>query len=199
MEALQECDSVILAGGRARRMGGADKPGLEAGGATLLERVAAAAPGRVVVVGPPRERPHAVYVREDPPGSGPVPALRAGAAEVRAPWTAVLAGDMPFLRAEHVTALRAAAEGRHGAVMVDAEGREQWLLGVWRTDRLRAGLEAYPGASLRGLFAPSGSGCIRPFDYARVRTPEGAELAAFDCDTPEELARARELLRDGTD
>lgn len=196
MEALEECDSVILAGGRARRMGGADKPGLEAGGATLLERVAAAAPGRVIVVGPPRESPRAVYVREDPPGSGPVPALRAGAAEVRAPWTAVLAGDMPFLSAEHVTALRAAAEERHGAVMVDSEGREQWLLGVWRTGRLRAALDAYPGASLRGLFEPRG--CIRPFDYARVRTPEGAELAAFDCDTPEELARARELLWDRT-
>ncbi|WP_017622053.1 molybdenum cofactor guanylyltransferase [Nocardiopsis chromatogenes] len=196
MEALEECDSVILAGGRASRMGGADKPGQEVGGATLLERVAAAAPGRVVVVGPPRESPHAVYVREDPPGSGPVPALRAGAAEVRAPWTAVLAGDMPFLSAEHVTVLRAAAEGRHGAVMVDSEGREQWLLGVWRTGRLRAALEAYPGVSLRGLF--EARGCIRPFDYARVRPPEGAELAAFDCDTPEDLARARELLRDKT-
>ncbi|WP_017558968.1 molybdenum cofactor guanylyltransferase [Nocardiopsis baichengensis] len=193
MERLEGCDSVILAGGRARRMGGADKPGLEAGGATLLERVAAAAPGRVVVVGPPRERPRAEYVREDPPGAGPVPALRAGAARVAEPWTAVLAGDLPFLRPEDVSALRAAARGRHGAVMVDADGREQWLLGVWRTERLRAALEAYPGASLRGLFSSPGD--VRAFDFARVPLGEGAELAAFDCDTPEELDRARELLR----
>src|SRR5690606_36493575 len=44
MGVREACDTVILAGGRADRMGGRDKPGLEAGGATLLERVAAAAP-----------------------------------------------------------------------------------------------------------------------------------------------------------
>jgi molybdopterin-guanine dinucleotide biosynthesis protein A len=41
-------------------------------------------------------------VREDPPGSGPVPALRTGLREARAPWVAVLAADLPFLRGEHV-------------------------------------------------------------------------------------------------
>ncbi|MFW5417485.1 molybdenum cofactor guanylyltransferase [Nocardiopsis sp. CNT-189] len=186
MGVREACDSVILAGGRADRMGGRDKPGLEAGGATLLERVAAAAPGRVVVVGPERERPRALYVREDPPGAGPVPALRAGLAEVGAPWTALLAGDLPFLRPERIDALRAAAEGRSGAVLLDGGGREQWLLGVWRTDALRTALGGYSGGSLRGLLGP-----LRP-----VPVPPAGEqdLTAFDCDTPEQLARAREVL-----
>lgn len=35
-------DAVVLAGGSARRLGGADKPGLRVGDSTLIERVAAA-------------------------------------------------------------------------------------------------------------------------------------------------------------
>src|SRR5690606_32944159 len=83
-------DAVILAGGAARRMGGADKPGLRVGDRTLLERAADAvrahAPeARVVVVGPERDSPRALYTREDPPGGGPVPALGAGLRHVRSP------------------------------------------------------------------------------------------------------------------
>ncbi|MUL44259.1 NTP transferase domain-containing protein [Streptomonospora sp. PA3] len=178
-------DAVILAGGAARRMGGGDKPGLDVGGASLVERVAAAAAAaaEVIVVGPPRERPAARYVREDPPGSGPVPALRAGLAWVARPRFALLAGDLPFLRAADIEALRRAAEGRSGAVLVDAQGRTQWLLGVWRTDAVRGALADYAGRSLRGLLGP-----LDPLPVAA----EGALVrAAFDCDTPEELARAR--------
>ncbi|MDT0302793.1 molybdenum cofactor guanylyltransferase [Streptomonospora wellingtoniae] len=176
-------DAVILAGGAARRMGGGDKPGLDVGGVSLVERVAAAAVGaeRVVVVGPPRERPAARYVREDPPGAGPVPALRAGLHEVALPSFALLAGDLPFLTADDVGALRREASGRSGAVLVDAQGRVQWLLGVWRTDAVRGALADYTGRSLRGLLGP-----LEP-----RRVAAAAARAAFDCDTPEELARAR--------
>ena len=71
-------DAVVLAGGSARRLGGVDKPALQVGGASLLERVLAAVPsaGRVVVVGPPRALPpEVVQVREQPPGGGPGAAL----------------------------------------------------------------------------------------------------------------------------
>ncbi|WP_158079412.1 NTP transferase domain-containing protein, partial [Actinomadura sp. CNU-125] len=71
---------MLLAGGAARRFGGADKPAARVGDRALLEHVAAAASGaaRLVVVGPARDvAADAVRVREDPPGGGPVPALRA--------------------------------------------------------------------------------------------------------------------------
>ncbi|TDC67261.1 molybdenum cofactor guanylyltransferase [Actinomadura sp. GC306] len=181
-------DAVVLAGGRARRFG-ADKPAAPVGGRALIEWTAAAASGasRLVVVGPPRDvLPGAVLTREDPPGAGPVPALRAGLAEVRAPLLALLAADLPFLRPEHVARLLDAVGERPGAVLVDGDGREQWLAGCWRTDALRTALAGYSGASLRGLLGPLGP--------AAVALPAGARPAWFDCDTPEELAAAERLL-----
>ncbi|MEV2278738.1 molybdenum cofactor guanylyltransferase [Nocardiopsis sp. NPDC049922] len=183
-------DAVILAGGAARRMGGADKPGLTVAGRTLLERVADAvrshdAQARVIVVGPPRESPPALYVREEPPGAGPVPALIAGLAHVRAPRFALLAADLPRLTAAHLAELAEAFdETASGAVYVDTGGREQWLTGVWRTDAVRAALADYRGRSLFRLLGP-----LEPRRIALA--DDGAE---FDCDTPEDLARARRDL-----
>ncbi|MFA1537408.1 molybdenum cofactor guanylyltransferase [Actinomadura monticuli] len=183
-----EFDAVLLAGGRARRFG-ADKPAAPVGGRALVEWTAAAVAGasRLIVVGPRRDvLPGAVVVREDPPGAGPVPALRAGLAEVRAPRLALLAADMPFLRPAHVARLLDAIGDRPGAVLLDGDGREQWLAGCWRPAALREALDAYEGASLRGL--------LGPLDPVPVAVPGGARPAWYDCDTPEALAAAERLL-----
>lgn len=183
-------DAVVLAGGAARRMGGADKPGLSVGGRTLLERVADAvreyAPeARITVVGPERDSPSAHYVREEPPGAGPVPALRAGLGHVRSPWFALLAADLPHLAPAHLAALTGALTGENdtGAVFVDATGHRQWLTGVWHTDTVRAALAGYERRSLHGLLDPLGPRVVVPFD----------ERAVVDCDTPEDLAGARRV------
>ncbi|MCQ0011361.1 molybdenum cofactor guanylyltransferase [Actinomadura madurae] len=183
-----EFDAVLLAGGRARRFG-ADKPAAAVGGRALIEWTAAAVAGaaRLVVVGPPRDvLPDAVVVREDPPGAGPVPALRAGLARVRAPRLALLAADLPFLRPVHIARLLDAMGERPGAVLVDEAGREQWLAGCWRTGALRAALEGHDGAALRGLLGPLEPG--RRWRCRRCPSPW------YDCDTPEELAAAGRLL-----
>ncbi|MGW6494820.1 NTP transferase domain-containing protein [Nonomuraea angiospora] len=105
---------MILAGGEARRLGGADKPGLTVGGRPLVEHVvtAVADARTTIVVGPERPIPAVVFVREDPPRSGPVPALAAGLNGVTAPWVVLLAGDLPFITASHVTSLLNAATTR---------------------------------------------------------------------------------------
>ncbi|MFF5205456.1 molybdenum cofactor guanylyltransferase [Streptosporangium sp. NPDC000396] len=174
-------DACILAGGLARRLGGRDKPGMLVSGRPLIESVAAAVPdaGKLIVVGPHRPGlPRALFQREDPPGGGPVSALRVGLAEVSAPWVALLAADLPFLTAGHVSALLDAAET--GAVLVDDDGREQWLTGVWRTAELAEALARYEGRSLHGLLAP-----LAP---ARLHL---AGQPWFDCDTADDLKRAR--------
>src|SRR6201999_143651 len=90
---------IVLAGGRAERLGGRDKPGLVLGDRTLIAAVtgagtAAGAP-RVIVAGPPRAGLAGVsFVAEQPPGGGPVPALRRGLAETLPPRVAVLAADL---------------------------------------------------------------------------------------------------------
>ncbi|HMA46864.1 MAG TPA: NTP transferase domain-containing protein, partial [Frankiaceae bacterium] len=132
---LPPYDAVVLAGGRARRLGGADKPALEVGGRPLLDRVlgAVADAARLVVVGPCRPTARAVrWAREEPPGGGPAAALAAGLPLVTAEVVAVLAADLPFLSAELVAALRRSAAGADGALLVDPGGRDQVLAGVWR-------------------------------------------------------------------
>lgn len=181
-------DAVVLAGGAARRLGGADKPGLTVGLGTLLEGVLAAVAdaGRTVVVGPERLTSRPVrWAREQPPGGGPVAALAAGLPQVSAPVVVLLATDLPFLRPATVRALRAAlAEGDDAAVVVDADGRDQPLLAAYGTAALRAAVDACgpdpAGQPLRRVVAA--------LTVRRVPDPEGA---AFDCDTWDDLARAR--------
>jgi molybdopterin-guanine dinucleotide biosynthesis protein A len=192
MTSSEPYDAVVLAGGGARRLHGADKPGLLVGGRPLVAWVGAAVAdaGRLVLVGPERpELPRAVTVREDPPGGGPVPALRAGLTRVRAPWVAVLAADLPFLRGPDVDGLWRGADGRPGAVLVDAEGRPQWLAGVWRTADLRAALAVYRGSSLRGL--------MDPLDPVRVRAA-GERPAWYDCDTRPDVEAASRMIRENS-
>ncbi len=200
----QAFDAVILAGGRARRLGGADKPGLTVGGRTLAGAVMSAVAGAamVIVVGPERGylrgtgragSPRPRFVLEDPPAGGPVAALRRGITEVSAPWLALLAADLPFVLPEHVHALLAAAgearvapAGRRaGAILVDDDGRPQWLAGCWRTAALAGALRAYGGRSLHGLLSP-----LRPAELS-VQVAPGAPPPWLDCDCPADLHLAR--------
>ncbi|MFC5287935.1 NTP transferase domain-containing protein [Actinokineospora guangxiensis] len=174
--------AIVLAGGRGSRLGGLDKPALAIGGATLLDRAveAAAGAGRVVVVGPERpcSRP-VTWTREAEPGSGPVAAVAAGLAVVGAVEVVVLlAADLPAVTSDAVALVRAAALPA-GAVLVDGDGRDQWLLSAWPAAALRAAFAA-PG---RGLHATLG-----PLGPARVADVAGASA---DVDTPEDLARWR--------
>jgi molybdopterin-guanine dinucleotide biosynthesis protein A len=139
-----------------------------------------------VVVGPPQPLPPGVQLaREEPPGGGPVAALRAGLAVVRTDVVAVLAADLPFLTADVLDQLRARLTG-DGVLVVDDTGRDQLLLGVWRTAALRAALPDAGGpTSMRKVLAPL---AVRRF---RPAVPEGRPAPWTDCDTPGDLARAR--------
>ena len=189
MSALPPFAAVVLAGGRAARLGGQPKPQLDVGGRTMLAAVLTAVDGAVpvVVVGPPQPVPDGVVLlRETPPGGGPVPALAAGLAAVgEAEVVALLAADLPFLTSGLVTALRQRLTG-DGVLVVDDTGRDQLLLGVWRTAALRsASSTARPHGPLRALLAPLAADRYRPELVPGVPPPW------TDCDTPAELARAR--------
>ncbi len=177
-----------------------------------------------VLVGSGDGLPDEVRVtREDPPGGGPVAATAAGLALLDPDTTvvALLAADLPLLTraaigdllthlaAAESPALAAPVDGpsgpRAGAVLapesvdgvcfVDADGRRQSLCGVWRVDALRtalAGLAAerdggLAGAAVRALMARL---VVREVPWVGAGPPPW-----FDCDTDEDVRRARELLR----
>ncbi|MER7083598.1 Molybdopterin-guanine dinucleotide biosynthesis protein A [Saccharopolyspora kobensis] len=185
---MAEFAAVVLAGGRARRLGGVDKLLLPIGGRTLLDRTldAVAAADPLVVVGPPRTTARPVrWTAEDPPSGGPLAGLQAGLAQLplETRVVAVLAGDHPHLTPATITrlldALRAVPEAA-GAVLSDPGERLQWLVGVWRAGALREAMPAdVRNRPLRAVLAP-----LAPL------TVRAVEAEASDVDTPEDLRRA---------
>lgn len=181
--------AIVLAGGRGRRLGGADKPSLRLGERTLLDiALGAVAGGPTVVVGPDRSLPAGVVpALEDPPGGGPAAAIAAGLAALpMLPGDAlvvILAADLPAIDATTVAGICAAVGNRDGAVLVDADGRRQWLAGAWRCVALVRAVARradWSGRSVRELLGP-----LEPAELI------GLERATVDVDTPEDWSRVQ--------
>ncbi|MEU3772976.1 NTP transferase domain-containing protein [Streptomyces sp. NPDC032472] len=193
---MSSYDAIVLAGGAARRLGGADKPGLSVGGRTLLDRVLDACPDAdaTVVVGGRRPTTRPVrWTQEDPPGAGPVAALAAGLRQTTAELVLVLSADLPFLDRATVRALLTAPGGADGALLRDRSGRDQPLVAAYRTEPLRReiALLATEHGTLSGLPLRT---LTAELDLAHVT--DTAPLASFDCDTWEDLASARARIRE---
>lgn len=142
-----EWAAVILAGGTAVRLDGADKASLEHAGRTLLEHALSAVEeaAEVVVVGEevPTSRP-VTFRREDPPFGGPAAGLLAGRTGLVRPGdTAVLAVDMPHVSGGTFARLWAAAAGRDGAVLTGRDGRRRLVLALAGDAFARAPSEAH--------------------------------------------------------
>lgn len=188
-------DAIVLTGGGASRLDGADKPGLEVGGVSLLDRVLAAVAdaGRTVVVGP--QRPVAVPVtwcREEPAGGGPVAALCAGLQHVDADVVLSLAADLPWIAPAVPVLIGALAASPYGcAALTDTGGRVNYLASAWRRTSLQRALASVGDpvdASMRDLV-----GAVR---MIRVADPGGW---GADCDTWDDIEGARRRQhREGT-
>jgi molybdopterin-guanine dinucleotide biosynthesis protein A len=188
-------DAIVLAGGAAARLGGADKPALDVGGASLLDHVLAAVAdaGRTVVVGPTRSVARPVtWCREEPPGGGPVAALAAAVPHVEADVVLTLAADLPWI-GPAVPMLRAALAGSTAdcAALVDRDGRVNYLAAAWRRPSLMRALTALgepAGAAMRAL--------VSTVTLLAVYDEGGWGL---DCDTWDDIDGARRRLhREGT-
>ena len=172
---------MILTGGTASRLGGADKAGLGHGGRTLLAHAldAVAGAAEVVVVGPEVPTPRRVrFTREDPPGGGPLAGVAAGVTALTSghDLVVVLAVDMPHVTAGTVARLLAAAEDADGAWLVDRDGHRQ-LAGAFRPSLVPQPGEAH-GAPMRRLMSAG-----------HVHDVPAIEHEAEDVDTWEDAAR----------
>ncbi len=178
---------VVLAGGSSRRFG-ADKLAL------LLDRVLSGVPAGapVVCVGPERATPSRAgvrWVRESPPGSGPLAAVAAALPSAGGPAlppvVVLLGGDMPMAGAAVlplVEALAAGAGGVDAVLLTDGTGRGQLLASAWRRRALRSAVAAAGD--------PAGVPLQRLLDGARVALLPDRWGAAHDVDTPADLPPA---------
>ena len=178
-------DALVLAGGFAARLGGADKPQLTIAGRSLLDHAVAAVRDaqRVIVVGP--EQPvdgSVVFCREQPPGGGPVAAIAAGLRHTGSDAVVVLAADLPFV-APAIPLLLDALPSVGAALLVDDSGRANYLAAAWR----RASLDE----ALTALGDPTNASARALTELApRVLVP-GEGGWGRDCDTWDDLAQAR--------
>jgi molybdenum cofactor guanylyltransferase len=191
---------IVLAGGRASRLGGA-KLELRIAGRPLLDlaiEAVAAVAGRIVVAGP---RPAVsvaqsvglTFVEDRATFPGPLVAL-AGALEVAAGERAiVVAGDMPFLRPEVLKLLLAAVEtdpSTPAAFLASPDGGKRQVLPIaLRVDVARTAARAAVGAgdrSLMRLLDRLGGAEIPAADWLPL-DPEARTLV--DIDDPADLER----------
>jgi molybdopterin-guanine dinucleotide biosynthesis protein A len=190
-------DAIVLAGGAAKRLGGADKPAVSVGGRALLDRVLGVCrdAGRTVVVGGRRATARPVlWAREEPPGSGPLAALAAGVLQVEAQAVLVLSADLPFLGERTVRQLIDAlgTSGREAVLLTDSGGRDQPLVAAYRTEPLRREL-ALLATEHGGLTGLPLRLLTQELDLARI---DAEPLASFDCDTWEDISTARARIRE---
>jgi molybdopterin-guanine dinucleotide biosynthesis protein A len=120
----RDVTALILAGGRATRLGGVDKRELVIDGRTIFERqVEVLAPlVAEIVVSSPRDVAGYRSVRDAVEGQGPLAGIAAGLAGARTPWLLVIAGDMPYLTTALIERLLAAAAETIDAVGIRIEG-----------------------------------------------------------------------------
>jgi molybdopterin-guanine dinucleotide biosynthesis protein A len=192
---------VILAGGKSRRMG-RDKLPLKVGDATLLDRVHDALTfccKEIVIVG---EGGHtSAEVRRIPdlrPGSqGPLAGIEAGLLAARFRPVFVAAGDMPFLTGELVQYLLGLLSGDVPAVVPVLEGGLHPLCAAYGGEvRTAVSAELDGGLrSVRGLLeALPGVRYVGEVELRRFGDPN---VLLANVNSPEDLARARAILREG--
>lgn len=200
---LAETLGVILAGGRASRIGGGDKALLALGEVTLLDHVIARLRPQYATLAinangdPARFSRFGIPVIADTIGGlpGPLAGILAGmewAAAHGGDSLVSAAGDTPFLPGDLAERLRDAGGGGLAlAASVDGEGVQRLhpTFGLWplalRRD-LRAALER--GERKVATWAQNHGAEIVTF-------PAGAGLDPFfNVNTPDDLARARDLL-----
>ena len=191
--------AVVLAGGRATRLGGANKALLEVGGKRIIDRVLSALrplTDQIVLVGHLAEGqvfPDVQVVPDDHPGAGSMPALFTGLQASRHEVALVVGCDMPFLSTPLLRHIVEMSQGFDLAV-----------------PRIGPHLEALHAAYHRSCL-PAIEDYLRRQDlkiidfYPSVRTREVSEieLRAFDpylrsffnINTAEDLETARALVQ----
>lgn len=196
---------VLLAGGRASRLGGGDKPLRTVGGVSIIARVIARLGpqcGSIVISAngdPARFAAFGLPVVADPVAGfkGPLAGILAGldwiaARDPGAAWMASVAADTPFLPHDLMARLQAAQFGTNADIAVASSGgRSHNAVALWRV-ALRAELRhalCVDDCRKAGAF-------IARHRVAVADWPAEPIDPFFNVNTEDDLARAERLSAD---
>lgn len=190
---IEDCTGVLVAGGRATRMGGAPKGLLRLAGEPIAARSLALFSrlfGRALVVAndpAPYAALGARIVPDVVAGRGAPGGLHAALSAAETPWVFAAGCDMPFLD-ERAIAWLATRRAGADAVLVRARGRVEPLHAFWSRachaplERLLAGGEP----SLRDLAAAVRARIVEEDEW---RTVDPALRSLENANTPEDARR----------
>jgi molybdopterin-guanine dinucleotide biosynthesis protein A len=202
---MENIVGVLLAGGRARRMGGGDKCLRSLAGRPLLDRIVERVRPQVSTLilnaGGDGERFAAyglpVVADTIPDFAGPLAGVLAGlewAANEGIPWVATFATDAPFLPDDLVARLAGAVRDA-GADMACAAsgGRAHPVFGLWPVALKGELRRAMEGEDMRKI-----DRWTARYDLVQVDFPSRPVDPFFNVNAPEDLALAKGILNPET-
>jgi molybdopterin-guanine dinucleotide biosynthesis protein A len=192
--------ALILAGGKATRLGGVDKRELVVEGRTIFARQCEVLRPRVaeILVSSPREVPGYRTVADAVPGAGPLAGIAAGLAAAATPWLLVVAGDMPHISGALIDLVLSRPADDDSAGAIDAVGIRigdlpEPLLCLLRVEAARPALAArLAGARLKASrLLTDGDLRVAWISEAAVRAIDPELRALFNVNEPADLRPPR--------
>ena len=196
---MERVSAVVLAGGRATRLGGVNKALLEVGGRRIIDRILDSLEplvNQVLLVGHLAEGldlPGVTVLADDYPGAGTLAAIHKGMLASGDGLCLAVGCDMPFLSRPLVERLLELSEGWD--VIVPRIGPHlEALHAVYRTDCLPVIEDAISRRQLKIIdFYTSVN--IREVSEVEVRALDPDLLSFFNINNPLDLERAQALVR----
>jgi molybdopterin-guanine dinucleotide biosynthesis protein A len=150
---LSQIDSIVVAGGKATRIGGIDKAMLPLGlnQKTLLASVVASCPGKVIVAGSNRPEINGVtWVDDLSADGGPAAGIWAALTQINSEYVFISAGDQR-INSDQVNQICLAALGHDGAWAVRENGQGQPLLACVKSQLIKDLLQESKGVNASPL------------------------------------------------
>ena len=192
---------VILAGGRATRMGGQDKGLIEIGGKTIVERIAHQLSTQVPIVlinanrnvDRYQEFGHSVVADELEHYQGPLAGMATALKSIESEWLLTVPCDGPFVADDYALKMMQAATGQSVRLAVATDGKRLQPVYALINKSLASSLDAFLQSGERKI-----DRWYAQESYASVSFRAQAQMFT-NINTPEQLREAERSLRADSD
>lgn len=200
--------AYIIAGGEGKRLG-VPKWNVELGGGPMIARVAAAvsfvaSDGKATVVARNRIEITGLRVITDSPpagfddAGGPLLGLYTALSDAQSEWLIAAACDLPFVSGELFKRLLSECSHDLDAVVpVQPDGTPQPLCAAYRVAACLSATEDAIADGQLSMFALLDRVRPRLVPFEELEDLAGSERFFFNINTPEDLAKASEIIRTG--